>query len=475
MWQLLYFSEEVNPSVDWVFRYFSLVLGCAFQRTTELHRASVVYANRSEVTGQLCIPVWREYYQPAAEHCLNRGGYWVPREMRDTEMLIDYVGLTFRLLCLCDELALPSHARDASGNLSSSYVFPRMDLGNRPMVDEALSMFKQTLVERGLLPASEFQPRWPDGKQYALLMTHDTDGPCLLEFPELAKAGLKGFIKGNRREREAFWAGSRQRLTGGPDPYFNFASWAAFEQTLDARSAFYLYAHSAHVPGHIHNPPYHLKKSRAKWDILRELSQRGWEIGLHTSIHAIEDVSYIQAEKRKLEDFLGQAVAGSRSHYWRINWQNPEESFRRLQEAGLSYDCSMAWRTAPGFRSGTALPYYPFDSSRGQGFDLLEIPTSVMDGHLFQYQAESDAHSLFTAIVKQVKECGGVLNLDWHTRTWVNRFSYTDWRRFLVQELQEIASTGEAWFTTPGKLADHWRQRAQFLSTSAAGYHQAIN
>lgn len=201
MQQIGYYSEVKDPAVDWVFKFFSTAIGCAFLRTTEPQLASVVYANMQVRADQLRIPIWFGYYDANSEHCLHRSGYWVPVEMRDAGLSIDYVGLVFRLLTLADELTISSDFRDQMGNLSPGLAFPRLDFRGRPMVDEVVHALKQQLIKDGLLKESELLPKWPDGKRYAVLLTHDTDGPCLLEPKELAKAGVKGFVRSNAQQR----------------------------------------------------------------------------------------------------------------------------------------------------------------------------------------------------------------------------------------------------------------------------------
>ncbi len=245
--------------------------------------------------------------------------------MRDVETTIDYIGLISRLLTLTDELNRPDDARDELGNLAPGLYFPRLAFRDHPSVDEAVQTLKQQLVEHNLLRIDELLPRWPNEKRYAVLITHDTDGPCLLEPKELCKAGLKGLVRLNIPEMQAFIEGSRKILTKGRDPYFNFSNWAEFEQIFSTQSAFYIYVRSREVPDHIHNPLYHVDKSREKWNILSSLAELGWEIGLHVSINALQKDHYIQAEKTILEDFLGKQVVGARCHYWSMNWRNPNE------------------------------------------------------------------------------------------------------------------------------------------------------
>ena len=463
MQKILYYSEVKDPAVDWVFTFFSAAIGCTFLPTTEPKSAAVVYSNMQVRDDQFRIPVWYGYYDSHCEHYLQHNGYWIPREMQDSEPIIDYVGLAFRLLTLADEVSISLDLRDQTGNLSPELAFPRLDFRDRPMVDEVVHAMKQQLVRDCLLRESEVLPKWPDGKRYAVLLTHDTDGPCLLEPIELAKAGVKGLLHSDGPQTRAFRDGCWRIIRGQSDPYFNFAPWAEFEQALGARSAFYLYVKSKGVPNHLNNPRYVVGK-KAKWGILRELADCGWEIGLHASMHALEMDRYIQTEKIDLEDFLGQSIVGNRCHYWCLDWLDPIASFRRLEATGFIYDCSVAWKDAPGFRSGTALPYHPYDRERNGSLKLSEIPTNLMDGHLFEYQAGSNPHAWFVSVVQQVRAYGGVLNLDWHTRTWVDRYSYSGWRSFLVKELSQIAETGEAWFATPKRLCEHWLQYERQLA-----------
>ncbi len=468
MQEVLYYSERSDSAVAWVFHIFSTFIGCAFRPTCERHEASLLYTETSGEAQQCHIPIWPEYYESAAEHCMGADGYWKPARLQATTTTpVDYVGLTFRLLTFVDELRIPSTERDQFGNIFTSTGFPRSAFRDCAMVDRAVQAVKEALIYKGVLKDQELLPRWPDGKRYAILLTHDTDGPCLLEAKELAKAGIKGIVRADRAERRAFLAGCRRLISGGEDPYFNFAHWAAFEQTLEAPSAFYLYVKSKNVPGHLHNPVYRLDSSKHKWQIVRQLADRGWEMGLHASIHGLADQASIQQEKRDLELFLERPVTGSRSHYWNINWRDPLVSFRRLEAAGLTYDLSIAWKDVPGFRSGTSLPYHPYDEGRQRGLQLLAIPTGLMDGHLFDYQAQTDPHVLFEKIVQEVKATSGVLTLDWHTRTWCDTFAYDGWRSFVVQELLQLAVTGDAWFTTPHELSAYWLARERKLQRVA--------
>jgi len=367
---------------------------------------------------------------------------------------------------LLDERQVPDTSRDRLGNLQVGLEFPRGTRRRDALVEMACDGLRRELIQRGILRDRAGLPRWPHDKRFAVCLTHDTDGPCLLEPPELAKAGIKALLRRNRQEGAAFKEGLARLLRGKDDPYFNFANWAQYERRIGARSTFYIYADHHQVPRHFNNPRYDIMSGKKKWHILRELAAEGWEIGLHASIHALTEASYVRHEKEQLESFLGQPVQGNRCHYWAMNWRDPSQSFQMLQDAGFAYDCSMAWKDSPGFRAGTSLPFHPYHETRAEAFSLLEIPSNVMDGHLFEYQTSEEPASMLRKVAQETWEVGGVLNLDWHTRTWVDRFSYDGWRSVLCDVFSDDLFS-EAWLTTPGALTNYWIEREVQLGVGA--------
>ena len=73
---------------------------------------------------------------------------------------------------------------------------------------------------------------------------------------------------------------------------------------------------------------------------------------------------------------------GGRQHY--LQWANPT-TWRNWDEAGLDYDCTLAFSEAVGFRTGTCHEYPVFDLVAGTPLGLRERPFQVMDVTLFGY------------------------------------------------------------------------------------------
>ena len=413
-----------------------------------------------EAAGIAWIPLWPETYEPATPHqraIVDDLPCWLP-EHRDASGAPDLIGATWRLLTLADEQLVPSDRRETGGVFATDALPP----GRQAVIAEPLAEWHAAvllgLVRRAGVRVDDWAPRWPGDKRYAVLVTHDADGPRLQQPAELAKALGKAVLRRSSAERRAFFAGLTTRLLGRPDPYFGFQGWADTERELGIRSAFYLYVRSG-VPGHPRDPVYTIDR-HPRWEVLRTLADAGWELGVHAGIRAAESLDGLRDERIRLEGAIGRPVSGLRHHYWRLDWLAPARTFERQLEAGYSYDTSMAWRDRPGFRAGTSLPYFPGAATADRVLPLIEIPTTLMDGHLFEYLrlAPEGAGSVAEDLRERVARAGGVFNIDWHERTFCDRFAFEGWGTVARNLMAGFSS--DAWLTTPAELAQWWRTRA---------------
>jgi hypothetical protein len=409
---------------------------------------------------KVTVPFWTETYDPSAvHHGTLVGGLrcWLPASRPETDQP-DLIGSTWRLVSLLDETQVPSINRDAAG----AFVTDDLPAGRRTELDQPLAEWHAAALlrqlEHGGVRLGPRVDRWPAGKTYAALVTHDADGPRLQQPGELAKALGKAVVRGSGSEGRAFLAGVRTRLRREPDPYFGFEGWAGAERALGLRSAFYLYVRST-VPRHARDPLYVIDR-HPRWDVLRALADDGWELGVHAGIRAAETADGLRQERQRLVDIVGRPVAGLRHHYWRLDWWSPATTFERHSSAGYEYDASMAWRDRPGFRAGTCLPYFPPAGSDDRPLPLVEIPTCLMDGHLFEYlRLDLDAAADSADQLRhRVARAGGVFNIDWHERTFCDSFSYQGWATVALRLLRSLST--DAWLTTPIELARWWRTRS---------------
>jgi hypothetical protein len=435
---------------------------------SEPDEAHIQYGGPADVPprARLWIPFWSETYDASAPHgtrLVDGLPCWLP-EAREDEGTPDLIGSTWRLLILADESQVAPGSRAPNGAfLAAALPGPRQATLDEPLAEWHAELLVQRLEAHGIGLVDRVA-RWPLDRRYAVLVTHDADGPRLQQPTELAKAIAKAVTRRSRPEARAFVAGLSSSIRRRPDPYFGFAGWAEAERAIDARSAFFLYARSE-VRRHPRDPVYVIDR-HPRWDILRSLADAGWELGTHAGIHAAESVEGLRSERLALEAAIGRPVRGLRHHYWNLDWRSPSTTFERHLEAGYGYDCSIAWRDRPGFRAGTSLPYFPVSTSGDRPLTLLEIPTCLMDGHLFEFEGlDTDAATISAERLRErTARAGGVFNIDWHERTLCDRFSYEGWATVALRLLSSLSS--DAWITTPNELAAWWRSRAATVGLS---------
>ena len=457
-------AASANSLARCALRFCAHALGIRYILVDESAEADLHYGETDRAGATVWLPYWPECYDPSHPHVAvgdECGPCWIPAA-RQSERPVDLIGGVARLLALLDESQISEGAR-SDGGVFPLAAFPaaRQQVHAEPLVEWHVAALLERLELGGLKLAGRV-PRWPRGATYAVVLTHDVDGAALHDPREL----LRTAVRGVRYRSAQVLAGSAAGLVGWmakrPDPHFRFSSWADLERALGVRSAFFVHAPGG-APRHVHDPTYAVDSS-ARWRVLRGLAEDGWEIGVHAAISAGSAATYLAGERRRLQEIVGRPVLGLRHHYWRLDWRDPTQTFRRHAKAGYLYDTSIAWRDRFGFRAGTSLPYQPFDRL-GNSPPLVEIPTTVMDGHLFQYLRLSPhaAAAELRRISGIVRRAGGVLNVNWHQETYWNQYGNAGWRTVYEEVVSELAGDPQAWITTPGELATWWRERSSRL------------
>jgi hypothetical protein len=136
-------------------------------------------------------------------------------------------------------------------------------------------------------------------------------------------------------------------------------------------------------------------------------------IGSHPSYDTYLNSNLLIREKKELEEMLGRQVTTSRRHYLRIICP---QSFRESALAGFKEDFTLGFAKAPGFRSGTAIPYYFYDVECDILSDLLIRPTIMMDSTLIVNLRYSPEYALIKIkqLADECKKSGGDYLCLWH-------------------------------------------------------------
>jgi hypothetical protein len=97
---------------------------------------------------------------------------------------------------------------------------------------------------------------------------------------------------------------------------------------------------------------------------------------------------------------------------------NPADNLAPLDDLGFSYDTSLGFPDAIGFRAGIARPFRPWDFAREAPLDLVEIPLAVMDASFedrYLGLSARQAQPRIEKLLDRAADYGGAFAVLWHT------------------------------------------------------------
>jgi hypothetical protein len=197
------------------------------------------------------------------------------------------------------------------------------------------------------------------------------------------------------------------------------------------------------------------RRRAAKYDLenikqqVDDLLSKGCEIGLH-GIDSWSSKDCAQAEIRRICEISGQPVAGIRMHWLYWNDGTP----KALEGAGISYDSTFGYNDAVGFRAGTTQAFCPLATTT-----LIELPLNIQDTAMFysgrMELSEDQAFAVCQSVLRAYRRYGGVLTINWHTRSLSPERL---WGEFYLRLLTEVRKD-RVWFGTAQQMATWFRCR----------------
>jgi len=183
--------------------------------------------------------------------------------------------------------------------------------------------------------------------------------------------------------------------------------------------------------------------------LIGALAHQHTEIATH-GIDAWQSPRAAELEGAAVRRLSGQDSVGIRMHWLYFDHESPKV----LEEAGFLYDSTLGYNDAIGFRSGTAQVFGPPGTSR-----LLELPLNVMDSALFYPSRmglpEAEALAACKTVVNAAADHGGVLTINWHTRSLQPE---RNWDSFYI-ELIEYLKNRRVWFATGSQVTSWFKAR----------------
>lgn len=278
---------------------------------------------------------------------------------------------------------------------------------------------------------------WPEGKKFGVFLSHDVDRV------KKTYQFLTHFLL-EKRPYHLF------SIFQKPNPYWQFEKIMELEEKYDVRSTFFFLKETKklkifHPSTYILSLGHYDFNEPAVRQIIKQLDEGGWEVGLHGSYNSYNNKDLLLKEKKELEKVLGKPVIGIRQHF--LNLEIPK-TWELQKEIGFYYDATFGYKDKIGFRDEKVMPFRPFNDH------FLIIPLTVMDGTLFSnYKDDKSRWQAVMEIIKFAEKKGGLVSFLWHQRVF-NEKEFLGWSKMYEKIIKECQEKN-AWFAT-GKEVYDW-------------------
>jgi hypothetical protein len=314
------------------------------------------------------------------------------------------------------------------------------------------------------------EPLWPEGKPFAVCLTHDVDLVSSSLTPAQAVRSLRASLGGPgdgalRFARPPVRAARALRHGLARAPRAEMLELSVEVERERGVSASYFFTVYPPEPSRydcLYVPDdrctFRGRRQRVA-DVLVTLAGEGFDVGLHGSYHSALVPGLLEAERTRLEQATGLDVRTTRQHF--LHWAL--ETTPRLQaEAGLRADSTVGFNRNVGFRAGTALPYRQLDVASGTRLGLLEVPLVIHDGPLLRGDGlELDvglARETVHTLIDRVAATGGVATLLFHPNN-LERPEFLE----LYRDAIDYGLAAGAWFASLREIEAWWREREERL------------
>ncbi len=276
----------------------------------------------------------------------------------------------------------------------------------------------------------------------SVLMTHDVDAVCKTSAIRLKQGAFNLFNAGrylvNLDIKKAF-----EKIKNATRFLFGYEDWNTFEYLL-------LQETQANVAAHFHFYADKRKKSLKRWlldpyyDIRKVHVQKIIElikiqrgiIGLHPTYDAWRDTNIINQQRQNLSDISGVSVTVCRQHWLQFSWK---DTWQAQSEAGIELDTTLMFNDRSGFRSSAALCWNPFNQIAVKSHNLAELPTVMMDSHLYDYQrlSDEDRKASISHWLDEVHAVHGEIAVLWHPHTLTDDYGWKDGFLYLINKMKD--------------------------------------
>jgi len=433
----IYSPPENTQRLDYIARHlFNAILGIDFSIVRDKEAflnntgACINYSNEDLNHGIQVVPHGLLFEKGVKEisdlDVFKWNGYFCFFRQVQGDIPFDLFAASFYLLTLYEEYfpkQLDEHGRF---NPDESLAY-RNGFIEIPLIDRWAYLLKDELKKK--YPDTEFIKR-----KFRFVSTFDIDFPYMY-----LKKGLIRSMGGMMRDLlnlrfEDIASRIAVHLRMKPDPYMSALRWIDHVHQ-DAGKSYYLFALMNDCGKYGRKTLYPLTDY---YEYLKNLDSA--TVGLHPSYDTYHNPQQLIKEKKKLERIMGKMkVIISRQHFLRMI---VPDTFRQLEAAGLQEDFTTAFARTPGFRSGTAIPYYFYDVEKDITGKLLMHPTVMMDACLITYLRlrPKEALEKIKRLVDECKQSGGDFVSLWHNSNLAGNIKNNTWISVFIESFHYAVS-----------------------------------
>ena len=341
----------------------------------------------------------------------------------------------------------------------------------RPTTEIHIEIIRNTLLVLGM-PVVEIPPR-PFGYPFTVCLTHDIDfmgirhhrldhsvaGFVVRVFRSLIAAPRSGWRKA-LKNFAALLSLPGVYLKRQADFWYPLDRYRQAERDLPSTFFFIPYADR---PGKSDAGRSMRTLRAARYRIeeytedLRGLESTAREVGVH-GIDSWCDAEDGKAERAVVRNITGRDDLGIRMHWLYFADRSPAI----LEQAGYTYDSTLGFNNAVGYRNGTTQVFRPRGAST-----LLELPLNVQDTALLfpsrMHLSEVRAVERCAELIDTTAHFGGVLTINWHDRSLAPERNWDEVYRELLIRLRARSP----WFARARDAVAWFRSRRTLAFTDA--------
>ncbi len=333
----------------------------------------------------------------------------------------DIYGLAYFMLTRAEEIGTKNLDEHNRFPAISSHAYKHNYL-ERPIVDEWFYILRNTCLQI-----------WPDitlnTHKFQTLLSHDVDDISRYAFgswKRMIRFSLEDFVA--LRFKSALVApiiyyNSKYKLNKN-DPYNTFDWIMDMSEKHKLKSAFYFICGRTDPSK---DALYNFDAPIIKF-ILKNIANRGHEIGIHPSYKTYKDASKFNAEVDRFKKLMRKYNLlennfGGRMHY--LRWSMPQ-TLNLWNNSGATYDSTLGYAEKAGFRCGTCHEYPAFDIVNQKQLNVNIRPLIAMEITIMHKQYSGlgtgeVALKKFSTLKNECKKVNGNFTLLWHNSRLVEK------------------------------------------------------